>query len=76
MPTGRLIQKIQRQDANEVRNPPTSGPRIGPSSAGMLISASARTSCSFSTERTRISRATGTIMAPPIPWTMRAPMSH
>ena len=48
---------------------------IGPISAGMPISAMALISSDFGTERTRMSRPTGTIMAPPNPWQMRAMMS-
>ena len=52
--------------------PPTGGPMIGPISAGMVTQAIASTSLVLSIERTSTSRPTGVIMAPPMPWTMRA----
>ena len=55
-----------------VRKPPSTGPIIGPNRAGMVTQIIATTSSRLSTVRTRISRATGVIMAPPTPSTMRA----
>jgi len=55
--------------------PPTGGPITGPISAGTVSQASEPTSSRFSTDRRITSRPTGTIMAPPIPWMMRAPTS-
>ena len=52
--------------------PPSGGPRTGPISAGTVSQASEPTSSRFSTLRRMTSRPTGTIIDPPIPWTMRA----
>ncbi len=52
--------------------PPSGGPAIGPTIAGMVNHASAETSSDFGTLRNMTSRPTGTIIAPPIPCTMRA----
>ena len=52
--------------------PPTGGPMIGPISAGIVTQAMASTRLRLSIERTSTNRPTGVIMAPPIPWTMRA----
>ena len=56
-------------------NPPKGGPMIGPKSAGTVSIDMARTSSDFGTARSRTSRPTGTIIAPPMPWTMRASTS-
>ena len=66
-----LIQKIQRQSNIVVMKPPSGGPSTGPMSAGMVSQASAEISSAFGTLRKMTSRPTGTIMAPPMPWTMR-----
>ena len=55
--------------------PPSSGPMIGPISEGTPIRAMAPMSSDFGTDRTRMSRPTGTIMAPPKPCIMRAAIS-
>ena len=68
---GMLIQKIQRQETKVVMKPPSGGPITGPISAGMVSQASAEISSDFGTVRRMTSRPTGTIMAPPMPWTMR-----
>ena len=52
--------------------PPSGGPQIGPISAGMVTSAMALRSRRLSKLRTMINRPTGVIMAPPMPWTIRA----
>ena len=52
--------------------PPTGGPMIGPTSAGIVTHAIASTSLCRSIERTSTSRPTGVIIAPPIPCRMRA----
>jgi len=52
--------------------PPSGGPQIGPISAGMVTSAMALSRRRLSMLRTMISRPTGVIIAPPMPWTMRA----
>ena len=64
---GTLTQKIQRHDATVMSRPASTGPMIGPISAGMPIKAMAAISSDFSTERTRINRPTGTMSAPPAP---------
>ncbi len=53
-------------------NPPSGGPRIGPISAGMTSQDSACTMSALATLRSRTSRPTGTIIAPPIPCRNRA----
>jgi hypothetical protein len=53
--------------------PPSMGPKTGPTVAGMVSSAKARTSSDLGTVRSRTSRPTGTIMAAPMPWKKRAP---
>ena len=52
--------------------PPTGGPTTGPISAGTVSQASEPTSSVFDTVRRITSRPTGTIIAPPMPWTTRA----
>ena len=52
--------------------PPTGGPTSGPTSAGMVSQAMAETSSRFGVARTSTSRATGVIMAPPMPCRKRA----
>ena len=52
--------------------PPSAGPSKGPINAGSVTHTMALISSRRSTLRTRIRRATGVIMAPPIPSTMRA----
>ena len=76
MPIGTFIQKIQRQEATVMMKPATTGPMMGPMRAGMPMSAMAEMSSDFGTERTRIRRPTGTIMAPPMPCTTRASSNH
>ncbi len=53
-------------------NPPSGGPITGPISAGMVTHAIALTSALLSMERSSTSRPTGVIIAPPMPWMMRA----
>jgi hypothetical protein len=53
--------------------PPTGGPSTGPSSAGTVSQAMAATSSCLAAVRSRTSRPTGTIIAPPMPWRTRAP---
>jgi hypothetical protein len=52
--------------------PPSAGPMSGPISAGSVTQIMALISSRLSTLRTRIKRATGVIIAPPMPSTMRA----
>ena len=68
---GMLIQKIHRHEAKVVMKPPSGGPITGPISAGIVSQASAEISSDFGTVRRITSRPTGTIMAPPMPCTMR-----
>ena len=71
-PIGMLIRKIQCQEMNVVMKPPSAGPISGPISAGSVTQTIALTSSRRSMLRTRMRRATGVIIAPPMPWTMRA----
>ena len=52
--------------------PPKGGPITGPIRAGMVIHAIALTSALLSMERSRTSLPTGVIIAPPMPWMIRA----
>lgn len=52
--------------------PPSGGPASGPTSAGIVSKAIAETSSLRGALRTRTSRATGVIMAPPMPCRKRA----
>ena len=52
--------------------PPIGGPMTGPIRAGTVSQASALRISDFGTERSRISRPTGTIIAPPRPCSARA----
>ena len=56
--------------------PPASGPSMGPISAGMATKLMARTSSDFGKALTKVSRPTGTIMAPPQPCSMRQATSR
>ncbi len=51
--------------------PPTSGPSIGATRLGMATKLIALTSSALGKVRTRVSRPTGTIMAPPSPCSRR-----
>ena len=52
--------------------PPSGGPAIGPIKAGMVTSDMALSRFPLSTARTMMSRPTGVIIAPPMPWKTRA----
>ena len=52
--------------------PPSGGPQIGPISAGMVTSDMALRRFLLSMLRTMMRRPTGVIIAPPMPWKMRA----
>jgi hypothetical protein len=52
--------------------PPIGGPITGPTKAGMVTQVMAERSWFLGTERSSTSRPTGSIIAPPIPCTMRA----
>ena len=51
--------------------PPTGGPRMGANSVGMPSQAMADTISALGMARSRISRPTGSIIAPPRPWQKR-----
>ena len=51
--------------------PPSRGPNMGPTSAGMETKLMARISSVFAKVRTRVRRPTGSIMAPPQPCKIR-----
>ncbi len=72
---GRLIQNTARQPNASVSSPPSGGPAMGPSIAGMVSQAIAVSSSSLRTRRRMSRRPTGTIIAPPKPWRMRAATS-
>ncbi|MNX65705.1 hypothetical protein D3C86_967730 [compost metagenome] len=67
-----LIRKIQCHDMYVTMKPPSGGPITGPSSAGMDRKDMALSRSCLGTVRSRMIRPTGTIIAPAIPWTMRA----
>ena len=71
-PIGMLIRKIQCQEMKVVMKPPRAGPISGPISAGRVTQTMALISSRRSTLRTRMRRATGVIIAPPMPSTIRA----
>ncbi len=56
--------------------PPSGGPITGPIRAGTVSQASEPTSSRFCTDFRITRRPTGTIMAPPMPWTTRAKTSQ
>jgi hypothetical protein len=55
-----------------VIRPPSGGPITGAVKAGQVRKAMARIRSCFSVLRSTMRRPTGTIIAPPMPWTMRA----
>src|SRR3954462_8521429 len=71
-PIGILIRKIQCQEKYVVMKPPSGGPITGPTRAGTVTHAIALTSALLSIERSSTRRPTGVIIAPPMPWMMRA----
>ncbi len=66
------MKKIQRQDAAVTMKPPSGGAITGAARAGQVRIAMARMRSGFGVARSTASRPTGTISAPPAPWTMRA----
>lgn len=64
-PTGRLIRKIQCQEAYSTSQPPRVGPSNGPTSPGSAIKAMIRTKSLRGNARSTTSRPTGSISAPP-----------
>jgi len=71
MPIGRLIRKIQCQEAMSISQPPRIGPKIGPSSIGMPSTAITRPTRSGPAARVRIVMPSGISMPPPRPWRTR-----
>ena len=69
--TGRLIRKIQCQEATSTSQPPSEGPISGPISPGMAMKPMARRNCSRGKARSTASRPTGINSAPPSPCTTR-----
>ena len=72
MPTGRLIKKIQCQEAYSTNIPPSAGPSSGPTWPGRVTKVIAAMYCSRGTIFITVSRPTGTIIAPPMPCSTRA----
>ena len=71
MPMGRLIRKIQCQEATPISQPPRMGPKIGPRSIGMPSTAITRPTRSGPAARVRIVMPSGISMPPPRPWRTR-----
>jgi len=74
-PSGTLIQKIHCQPQCSVMKPPRGGPSTGAVSAGQVSMAMARIKPSFGVPLSTATRPTGTIIAPPIPCSIRAPVN-
>jgi hypothetical protein len=72
---GTLTQKIQRQERCSTIRPPISGPRIGPSTTGSEIRATALPRIAPSAAWTSSVVSTGSIRPPPRPWTTRQAIS-
>jgi hypothetical protein len=70
-----LIQNTERQPNRSVSRPPSGGPVMGPSMAGMVSHVMADSISSLRMVESSSSRPTGTIIAPPKPWRMRAATS-
>ena len=66
-----LIRKIQRHEAKVTIAPPNNGPAMRPMVGGTVNQTIAATMRALGTLRSRISRPTGTIMAPPRPCSTR-----
>ncbi len=71
-PSGTFRKKIQCQEKYVVMKPPTGGPTTGATSPGQVMYAIASIKLCFSVVRSTTRRPTGTIIAPPMPCTMRA----
>ena len=67
IPMGKLIKKIQCQEAYSTNQPPKIGPINGPSKPAKLIKLIAERNCSRGMIFNMASRPTGTSNAPPIP---------
>ena len=74
-PIGRFTKKIVRHGSQWTISPPTKGPSSGPISAGITTKFIAESISDRGNVRTRASRPTGVIIAPPMPWTTRAATS-
>ena len=72
---GTLMKKIQCQEKSSTSQPPRIGPKIGPSSIGMPITAITRPTRSTPAARVRIVMPAGMIMPPPNPCRMRNAIS-
>jgi hypothetical protein len=70
-PKGMLMRKIQRHDASVTMAPPNSGPASRPNAGGTVNHTMADTICAGGTLRSKMSRPTGSIMAPPSPCSTR-----
>ena len=66
------MRKIQCQLTKVVMKPPTGGPTSGPMRPGIVSQAMAETRSRLAVARTSTSRATGVIIAPPMPCRNRA----
>ena len=75
MPIGRLMKKIQRQEALSTSQPPRIGPRIGPSSIGTPMIAITRPTRCGPAARVRIVMPHGISMPPPRPCRTRKAIS-
>ena len=71
MPSGMLTMKIHRQEPTVATAPPRIGASTGAARAGQVSHAIARTRSPFALDRSTRRRPTGTISAPPTPWTTR-----
>ncbi len=69
------MRKIHRQLAYVLRKPPSAGAITGATRAGQVRYAMALTSSDLAVVRSTTSRPTGTISAPPAPWSTRATVS-
>ena len=72
---GMLMKKIQCQEKSSTSQPPRIGPKIGPSSIGMPITAITRPTRSTPAARVRIVMPAGMIMPPPKPCSTRKKIS-
>ena len=75
MPIGRLIRKIQCQEADWISQPPRIGPAIGPSSIGTPSTAITRPTLVGPAACVMIVIPSGSSMPPPSPWSTRKQIS-
>ena len=76
MPIGIFTKKMNRQCRYPTIKPPAIGPSMGPIKAGIATKLIARMSSDLGNVRTRVSRPTGTIIAPPQPCRTRQATSR